>query len=74
MAKVSERDREIVTQSAQILSHLKAGRTLTSLNALHLFGTLRLAARIWDLRQLGHRVKTQKVALKGGKQIAAYYL
>ena len=42
------------TQNAAILSYLKRGRTLSPLQALDLFGCLRLSARIYDLR---HRLK-----------------
>ena len=39
------------TQNARILHYLKFGRRLTPIAALRLFGTFRLAARIWELRQ-----------------------
>ena len=63
-----------VSQETQILAHLKRGRTLTPLNSLNLFGTMRLAARIYALRQKGHDIKRDQVTLPSGKRIAMYYL
>ena len=60
------------SQSSQLLNHLKRGRTLSALNALNLFGCLRLAARIHDLRKRGHSIKGDWVQLPGGKRIVCY--
>jgi len=46
---------------------------LTQLQALELVGTTRLAARINDLRELGHTIITEPVT-KGGKTFAKYHL
>jgi hypothetical protein len=39
-----------MSQTTQILNHLKEGNTLSPLEALDMFGCLRLGARIWELR------------------------
>jgi len=44
------------SQTEKILKYLKRGGTLTSLKALRMFGCLRLAARIYDIREMGHNV------------------
>jgi len=62
-----------MSQSIEILGHLKAGNRLTSLEAVRKFGTLRLAARIFDLRGKGHRIESAMVDRKG-KIVAEYYL
>ena len=62
-----------MSQSIEILGHLKAGNRLTSLEAVQKFGTLRLAARIFDLRGKGHRIESIMVDRKG-KLVAQYYL
>lgn len=49
-----------MSQSADILKHLKSGKTLTQLQALKLFGCLRLAARIEELR-LNNRIECEMV-------------
>ncbi len=46
-----------MSQRQRILNHLLSGRTITPLQALHRFGCFRLGARIWDLRQAGHRIE-----------------
>jgi len=63
-----------MTQTEQILAHLKRGRTLSALNSLNLFGCLRLAARIHELKAKGHHIKRDSVQLPSGKRIALYYL
>ena len=62
-----------MSQSIQILSYLKAGNRLTSLEAVKLFGTLRLAARILDLRDKGHQIESVTVE-RQGKKVAQYHL
>ncbi len=62
-----------MTQEAMILEALQAGRELTPLDSLREFGCLRLAARIYDLRQAGHRIEERKV-VSGRKAWSAYRL
>ena len=54
-----------MSQTDAVLSHLKAGRCLSALDAQRLVGTMRLAARICDLRRRGHRIDTKMVAVRG---------
>jgi hypothetical protein len=44
------------TQTAAILAHLKSGKTITPMDALNLYGTMRLGARIFDIRAMGYNV------------------
>ena len=46
-----------MTHTKRILQHLRRGRSITPLQALREFGCFRLGARIWDLRQDGHRIE-----------------
>lgn len=62
-----------MSQCAQILSHLKRGRTLTPMQALSFWGCMRLAARIDELRSRGHDIHTE-IVKKGGKRYAMYTL
>lgn len=50
-----------MTQTSQILDHLKAYHTITPLDALRLYGCMRLGARIWDLKRMGHRIRSEIV-------------
>jgi hypothetical protein len=61
------------SQNNLILNYLKAGNTLTPLEALHKFGCFRLGARIWDLRIAGHDIAS-KIIEVNGKRVARYQL
>lgn len=60
-------------QSQMILDHLRQGSGITALDSLRLYGVLRLAARIEDLRKDGHTILTQMVRV-GDKDVARYLL
>jgi len=60
------------SQNNQIAQHLKEGKTLTALEALRNFGTLRLAARIHNLKGQGYNVEKTIVSTLSGKRIAQY--
>ena len=49
-----------MTQQTQVLNHLKK-EPLTPLVALRKYGTLRLAALVFNLRDEGHNIKTNMV-------------
>jgi hypothetical protein len=56
-----------------ILSHLQKGMAITPLEALAEYGCFRLAARIAELKSLGHNITTNIVDFKG-KKVAEYRL
>lgn len=62
-----------MSQTTRILAHLKAGKKLTPLQGLQKFGTLRLGARILELRQAGYDIKTRMVR-KGRSRVAQYWI
>jgi len=66
------------TQNEQILASLKRGAVIDPENARICFGTTRLAARIFELKQKGHQINTIKESFKSrsGKvgYIARYWL
>jgi len=61
-------------QTTEILAHLKAGNTLTAIDSVNRFRCLRLAGRILELRQQGHRIETEMVRIGERKRIALYRL
>ncbi len=61
------------SQNAQVLKHLKSGLSLTSLQAFRMFGIMRLAARINDLKNKGHDIESKPVE-HSGKRVALYSL
>lgn len=60
-----------MTQNELILDALRRG-PLTPLEALERIGTMRLAARIDELRQQGHAIVTEKIKTPTGKHVAQY--
>ena len=63
------------TQSAMILRDLKKGKRITPLDGLKFYGSLRLGARIYDLRRAGHNIKREMVEdPKTNKRFASYRL
>lgn len=63
-----------MTQNQAILAHFRRNKTLTPLEALKLFGCLRLAARVHDLRTEGHNVAVTRWKTHAGKTVALYWL
>ena len=63
-----------MSQSKEILNHLKAGNELNPMLALERFGCMRLAARISDLRAEGHQIETTVKKGHNGKVYASYRL
>lgn len=54
-----------MNQKALLLKHLQTAGAITSREASALYGIDRVAARVHDLRKLGHEIKT--VAVQGKK-------
>lgn len=47
-----------MTQNEQVLRHLLDNKKITSLEAVELYGIMRLGARIYDLKKQGYPIKT----------------
>lgn len=63
------------SQADQILAHLEEGKELTPMDALDLFGCMRLAARIWDLRhERGVAISERRLRLGLGKWVTVYFI
>ena len=63
-----------MSQSEAILAHLRTGEALTAYTALQLFGCLRLAARIDELRRRGEPIRTEQIVVGRGKRVECYSL
>jgi hypothetical protein len=63
-----------MTQQTQVLNHLKK-EPLTPLVALKKYGTLRLSAIVFNLRNEGHNIKTDmvKVGTRNKPKYVAQY-
>ena len=66
-------DVSVESQSKMIKEFLLNGGRLTQLKALKLFGCMRLASRINDLRNEGMEIIT-KMEKRGKKRFAVYYI
>lgn len=56
MAKMSQRK--------AVLQHLQTYKTITSMDAINLYGATRLSAIIYDLRDAGYNIKTHSKVTK----------
>jgi hypothetical protein len=61
------------SQTKLIKDHLQAGHSITPLQALRLYGCLRLGARIYDLKRDGLDIDSHLVR-QNGKQFSEYSL
>lgn len=64
---------ERTSQREAVLAALKRG-PLTPLEALERIGTMRLAARVGELRQQGHAISVERYVTPSGKRVARYRL
>ena len=65
---------KIESQNKQIKAWLESGKSLTPLEAINLFNSLRLGARVFDLKNdYGMNIKTEMVE-ENGKRFARYSL
>jgi hypothetical protein len=62
------------TQPFEILQYLKSGKSLTGLEALCLFGTMKLASRISELKDMGYQFKQEMIKTESGKKVMRYWL
>lgn len=74
MANVNENALTSESQCAMIREWLEQGNTITSLEALTKFGCMRLASRVFDLRERGLDVQKRMITLGNGKRVCEYYI
>ena len=63
----------IPIQNQLVFEHLRRA-SITSRQALDLYGVFRLAARIYDLRQMGHEIITLRIENEFGNSYAEYVM
>lgn len=66
-------ENSIESQLKLILAHLQKGVSITPIEALQLYGCFRLSARIFDLKDAGHKIRTD-IVQRGKKKFASYSL
>ena len=62
------------SQNWLIANHLKEGKTITPLEALKLYGSFRLSARIYDLRKGGMAISERTFVTENKKRVSQYYI
>lgn len=62
------------SQATRIASYMMQGNHITPLEALNLFGSLRLSAIIFVLRERGYKIQTQKIKTHTGKWVSEYWI
>ncbi|MDB4454932.1 helix-turn-helix domain-containing protein [bacterium] len=60
------------TQTKMIKAHLDKGHSITAFEALKLYGCLRLASRMFDLKQSGYKFHKEMIIVGNGKRVAEY--
>ena len=71
---INDNEKSARTQCAQIKKWLEEGKSITSLEALEMFGCFRLASRVFDLRERGLDITTTKIKTESGKYVTEYRL
>lgn len=61
-----------MSQCANILVHLQAGKTLTPAEAYEKFNCLALHSRIAELRDRGFKIDCKLVEVPSGKRVGCY--
>lgn len=72
--RIAEREKEMYSQNAKIKDHLERYGEITPFEALDLYGCMRLAARVADLRAAGLNIETDYETAKSGARYAVYRL
>jgi len=67
-------NRGVKTHRMRVLDHLIYRKTITPLEALGCYGIMRLAPRILELREMGHKIETKLRTDPMGKKYAQYRL
>lgn len=67
-------EKSSASQCKRIAQYLNEGNTLTGLEAIPLFGCIRLASRINDLRKKGMEICSRTIKTIDGKRVSEYYI
>lgn len=73
---VNDNTQSSESQNKRIFAHMMDGKRITSLEALQLFGCMRLASRISDIRR-DHpevNIKVERIETATKKKVAQYYV
>lgn len=74
MQNINENHTASKSQTERILEWMLAGHPITPLEALNQFGSLRLGARIAEIKAKGYLVYSEFVETGNGKKVKQYHL
>lgn len=74
MTNNNENEKSSASQCAMIKRYLLSGKSITAIDALNMFGCMRLASRICDLREQGLNIGKRRLHLWNGKTVCEYFL
>lgn len=74
MTNINENNKTSRSQADLILDWMLAGHAITPLEALNRFGSLRLGARIAEIKARGYLVYSEFVTVGDGKKVKQYHL
>lgn len=63
-----------IPQHRRILGYLRMHGSITPIQAIRVFNCYRLGARIWELRQDGHRIRSRLIKSRNDKHFCQYIL
>jgi hypothetical protein len=62
------------TQEARILEALKNGERITAYKIFLRCGSMRLGARIYDLKRKGYKIEKRMINISSGAHVAEYWM
>lgn len=64
-----------MTQNEMILGHMLEGKSITALDALNLYGCMRLGARVYDLKRDGYPIESRMITVgPNDKRVSVYWM
>ena len=74
MQNINENAGASKSQTERILDWMLQGHAITPIDALNLFGSFRLGARIAEIKARGYLVYSEFVTTPNGKKVKQYHL
>ncbi len=65
---------DFTSQANKVLAYMMQGNRITPLEALRLFGSMRLSAIIFVLRDRGYNIQSERVKTENNKWVAQYWI
>ena len=62
------------SQANKVLAYMMQGNSITPLEALRLFGSMRLSAIIFVLRDRGYNIQSERVKTENNKWVTQYHI